>query len=43
MLGRKVYPIETIEKLTHAVLEDVPKSDEDRWISRIVQGYFIVD
>jgi len=43
MLGRKVYPIETIEKLTHAILEDVPKSDEDRWISRIVQGYFIVD
>jgi hypothetical protein len=43
MLGRKVYPVETIEKLTHAVLEDAPKSDEDRWISRIVQSYFIID
>jgi hypothetical protein len=43
VLGRNVYPIETREKLTHAVLEDYPKSEEDRWISRIVQGYFIVD
>lgn len=43
MLGRSVYPVETREKLTHAVLEDRPKSDEDRWISRIVQSYFIVD
>jgi len=43
MVGRKVFPIETREKLTHAVLEDVPKSEEDRWISRIVQSYFLID
>ena len=43
MVGRDIYPIETREKLTHAALEDTPKSDEDRWISRVVQGYFIID
>jgi len=43
VIGRSVYPSETKEKLIHACLEAPSKCEEDRWISRIVQSYFIVD
>jgi hypothetical protein len=42
MVGKDVYPSETREMLTHALLEDTPQSHDDRWFSTIVQGYFIV-
>ena len=35
------FPSETKEALTHALLNDEPKSSEDRWMFRIVQGYLI--
>jgi len=41
IVGHNVYPTELKEKFTNAILEDTPKCDEDRWIFRIVQAYFI--
>jgi hypothetical protein len=41
MVGKDVYPRETCEMLTHALLEDAPQSFDDRWYSMIAQGYFI--